>query len=389
MVKKRNIVVFTGSRADYGILLPLLKAIQKDPVLDLKLVVSGTHLLPEFGLTVRDIENEGFRIDEKIEIVVGSDSPNAICKSMGLAFIQFGDTFKRVGSDIIVLLGDRYETFCAAGCALMNNIPVAHIHGGELSSGAVDDSLRHAISKMSHIHFTSSEVYRRRVIQLGEQPENVHNVGSLAVEKIKLSSTGSPKEFFQFLGFSQSTKFFLVTYHPETIRPSHTYNDFKSVLNALSKKEFSDYYIVFTKANSDSSGRGINQMIEAFINRNSQRSILFSSMGHQNYITALKYASAMVGNSSSGIIEAPSFKLPVVNIGERQLGRLRAENVIDCRPVEEEIVHAIQKGLSKEFHLEISRMVNPFEQENTSLKIVSILASAEIENICEKKFHDC
>ncbi len=388
MTNIRKICVFSGTRAEYGLLSSLIKRIHQDTSLDLSLLVSGTHLSPEFGYTYQEIEADGFHIDEKIEILVSSDSPSGVCKSMGLGLIQFTDAIERLDPDIIILLGDRYETFCLAAAALVNNIPVAHIHGGESSYGAIDESFRHAITKMSHLHFTSSQIYRDRVIQLGEHPDKVFNVGALGVENIKSIPFLSEKDLNTLTGFDTPRPFFLITFHPETVKKSSVKIDFQDILNALTNKNFLEYNLIFTKANADSHGRKINQMIDAFVEKNCDRAVVFSSMGQKNYLSAMRYAKLVIGNSSSGILEAPSFKVPVVNIGQRQDGRLRADNVIDCSCDETQIISAMNTGLSDPFVLKIQTMKNPFEKNNTAMQILTVIKNIELNKLCSKQFYD-
>ncbi|MFH2091047.1 MAG: UDP-N-acetylglucosamine 2-epimerase [Pseudomonadota bacterium] len=388
MNKKKKICVFSGTRAEYGLLNPLIQKIKADACFDLCLIVSGTHLSPEFGMTFQQIEADGVYIDEKIEILVSSDSPSGVCKSLGLGLIQFTDAITRLNPDMMVLLGDRYETFAMAVAAVVNTIPIAHIHGGESTVGAIDESFRHAITKMSHLHFTCAEPYRDRVIQLGEHPDRVFNVGALGVENIKTMSLLSKQDFYQQMGFDRGDAFFLVTYHPVTLEGSKTARCFDSLLEALSSDRFKDFKIILTKANADKDGRLINQRIDDFVEKNQKRAMAFDSMGQLRYLSAMQYCTLVIGNSSSGIIEAPGFKVPVVNIGNRQKGRIKAMNIIDCEDQTDKIVQAVQTGLSTRFKNLLVNMESPFEKPSTSSAITDILKTVNLSDIQFKEFYD-
>ena len=389
MVKKdkecRKICIFTGSRAEYGLLKPLMDEIDRDPELVLQIMVSGMHLSPEYGLTYMEVEKDGFHIDEKIEILLSSDSSIGICKSTGLGLISFGEAFQRLEPDILVVLGDRFETFAAAAGAMIKQIPIAHIHGGEITLGAIDEQIRHAITKMSHVHFTSTQKYKDRVVQLGEIPENVHNVGALGVENIKKLDLLTKEKFEEIAGFYIPDKSFLVTYHPVPLEKKDSMAQLENLFRALD--DFETYFIIFTKSNSDEQGRIINKMIDRYC-QSRDRAVSVTSLGQLLYLSALKYARAVVGNSSSGIIEAPSLKIPTVNIGSRQQGRIQAESIIDCRPISDDISKALAKAVSSEFRREIHRVINPYEKENTAKEIKQILKSVRLDSIMKKKFHD-
>lgn len=388
MKGKRNICVFSGTRAEYGLLNPLMRAIREDDSLNLGIMVSGAHLSPEFGLTYQYIESDGFHIDEKIEMLVSSDTSSGICKSMGLGLIQFSDAIKRLNPDIIVLLGDRYEAFSVAVAALVNNIPIAHIHGGESSYGSIDESFRHAITKMSNLHFTCAEQYHDRVVQLGEHPDRVFDVGSLGVENIQTISLLPKEKFYKQMGFDIKDSFFLVTYHPVTLELSKTAEHFEDILKALSMSEFEKNKIIFTKANADSAGRRINKRIDEFVCENKTRAISFDSMGQLRYLSAMQYCSLVIGNSSSGILEAPSFKVPVINVGNRQKGRLKSDNIIDCKPMKNQIIQAMQRGLSNSFIDSLGNMKSPFEKASTANQIKNIIKSIDLSDLTLKEFCD-
>ena len=383
---KRKICIVTGTRAEYGLLSGLMKEIDSDPDLDLKIIATCMHLSPEFGLTYEEIEKDGFKIDKKIEMLLSSDTPIGVSKSMGLAHISFCEANADLKPDIIVLLGDRSETFCAASVATVAHIPIAHIHGGEVTEGAIDDQFRHAITKMSHLHFTSTEDYRRRVIQMGEEPERVFNVGSLGVENIRKYELLSKERLEEEIGFSLGERSILVTFHPVTSGHSQAMIEFNNLLEAIDS--LADVKVIFTKANADEGGRQINRLIDDYVSRNKLKSISFSSMGNLRYLSAMKNVTAIVGNSSSGIIEAPSLKTVSVNIGIRQKGRIKAKSVIDCQGSKEAIEEALETAFSFEFKGPAGDVFNPYEKEGTSKKIKEIMMKLDLKNILRKKFHD-
>lgn len=382
----RKVCVITGTRADFGLLRPLIRLIADDTELHLQLSVTGMHLSPEFGLTFKEIEQAGFNIDEKIEILLSSDTPVGISKSMGLAMIGFAEAFERLKPDMILVLGDRFEIFSAAAAAPVCRIPIAHIHGGETTEGAIDEAFRHSITKMSHLHFTSTEEYRQRVIQLGEQPERVFNVGALGVENIRRLDLLSQKELESIIGFELGPQCILVTFHPVTLEHATSEIQFQNLLDAL--EEFPNLRVIFTKSNADTEGRIINRMIDKYVSHNGQRAIGITSMGQINYLSTMKYMDAVVGNSSSGIIEAPSMKTPTVNIGDRQKGRVRAKSIIDCEPEKEDIRRALTRALSSEFKSSIKTVNNPYEKENTAKNIKEVIRNFDLESILKKRFHD-
>lgn len=383
----KKICIVTGTRAEYGLLMPLLKKIEQSKDFMLQLVVTGMHLSPEFGSTYQLIEDDGFHIDEKVEILMSSDTPVGISKSMGLGMISFSESYERLKPDMIVLLGDRYETFVAAAAASIARIPIAHLHGGETTEGAFDEAFRHAITKMSWLHFTSTEEYRQRVIQLGEQPERVFNVGAIGIENIINLPLMSQEELEDNLGIVFKSNLLLVTFHPVTLENETSQTQFQYLLEALERIE--DTTIIFTKANADTDGRIINKMIDQFTSNNSENTLAFVSMGQIRYLSAMKYASVVIGNSSSGIIEAPSFKVPTVNIGDRQKGRIQANSTINCEPTVESIESAIQKALSEEFQLDIKALINPYGDGQVSGKILQQMTKAFEQKISLKKtFYD-
>lgn len=381
----RKICVVTGTRAEYGLLYWLMKEIQNNSNLNLQIVVTGMHLSPEFGYTFNEIEKDGFKIDKKIEMLLSADSPISISKSMGLAQISFSEAFDDLSPDILVLLGDRYETFSAASSAMISNIPIAHIHGGETTEGAIDESMRHAITKMSHIHFTAMKSYSDRVIQLGENPMNVFNVGGLGIENIIKLKLLNKNEFENSISFKLAKKNILVTFHPVTLELNSSATQFQELLDAIDTLK--DTNIIFTKCNSDANGRVINHMIDIYVSKRNN-SISFTSLGQLRYLSALKHVDMVIGNSSSGIAEVPSFKIPTINIGDRQKGRIKAASIIDCKPEKNEIINAFNRANHKNFHKILKNVINPYGDGIASKKIVKVLNSVELKNILKKKFYN-
>lgn len=387
MNMKRRICVVTGSRAEYGLLLPLLKRIAADPDLYLQIIVTGMHLSSEFGLTYREIERDGFIIDEKVETVLSSDTPTGIIKSMGLGLIGFADALNRLKPDIMVVLGDRYEIMVAAQAAMIHSIPIAHIHGGEVTEGAIDDSIRHAITKMSHLHFVSTSDYRNRVIQLGELPERVFNTGAIGIDNIIELELLDQKEFEELIEFKLGKQNFLVTYHPVTLSDSNS--DMLITELFLALDSFPEASIIFTKPNSDADGRIISQMIDEYVQRNTKRAVAHTSLGQLRYLSAIRHVDVVIGNSSSGIIEAPLFHKPTVNIGPRQTGRIKASSIIDSGESSVAIIEAIDKALSGIYREENSQLqLSPYGEGNTAVQIIDVLKHITLDRIVYKKFYD-
>ncbi len=384
-MNKRKICVVTGTRAEYGLLYWLMKEIEADSELELQLIVTGMHLSPEFGLTYKEIEKE-FKIDKKIEMLLSSDTSISISKSMGLAQISFAESYEELKPDIVVVLGDRYEIFSATSTAMIAKIPVAHLHGGERTEGAFDESIRHSITKMSYLHFTATQEYKNRVIQLGEHPNRVFNVGGMGIENIKRLKLLNKKEFEKSIEFKLNKKNILVTFHPVTLENSTAKEQFQELLDAIDEQE--DTNIIFTKANSDTDGRVINQMIDEYVLKNSDKSICFTSLGQLRYLSALQFVDVVVGNSSSGLIEAPSFKIGTINIGDRQKGRIKAQSVIDCEPKKEEILKAFYKLYSDAFKELLKITKNPYGEGYASSKIIEKIKKNDFENILKKSFYD-
>lgn len=381
----RKICVVTGTRAEYGLLYWLMKEIQSDVSLELQVVVTGMHLSPEFGLTYKEIEKE-FSINKKIEMLLSSDTPIGISKSMGLAMISFAEAYAELNSDIVVVLGDRYEIFSAVSAAMIARIPIAHIHGGETTEGAFDEAIRHSITKMSHLHFVATEEYRQRVIQLGEGPERVFNFGAPGLDCVYKLSLLSKDEFEKSIGFKLGKKNLLVTFHPVTLEKSTAQDQFQQLLDALDSLQ--DTHIIFTKANADTDGRIINVMIDSYVSANLNKSIAFTSLGQLRYLSALQYVDAVIGNSSSGLIEAPSFKIGTINIGDRQKGRIKADSVIGCTPERDEIICAIRQLYSSSFQDSLHEVANPYGVGGASKKIADTLRSHQLAQLLKKIFND-
>ena len=385
-MKKRKICVVTGTRAEYGLLRWLMDGINKSTKLDLQIVATGMHLSPEFGLTYQEIENDGFKIDKKIEMLLSADTPSSISKSTGLGLIGFSDAFCELNPDIVIVLGDRYEVLSASLAAMFENIPIAHIHGGETTAGAFDEAIRHSITKMSWWHFVAADEYEKRVIQLGENPGRVFNVGGLGVDAIKKTNLLSKDELMIKTGIKFDKKNLLITYHPVTLENKTSQQDFKSLLDVLSK--IKDINLIFTMPNADSDGRIIKKMINGFVFNQSERSISFTSMGSLNYLSTLQYVDGVVGNSSSGLAEAPTFKIGTINIGDRQKGRLKANSVIDCEPTKKAIKKALDKLYSKNFQRNIDTVKNPYGEGDAIEKIMKLLINQPIPAEIKKEFHD-
>jgi GDP/UDP-N,N'-diacetylbacillosamine 2-epimerase (hydrolysing) len=384
-MKKRKLCVVTGTRADYGLLYWLMKEIEHEHSLTLQLIVTGMHLSPEFGLTYKEIEKE-FTIDKKIEILLSSDTPIGISKSMGLAQISFAEAYEALQPDIVVILGDRFEIFSAVSSAMVARIPLAHLHGGEATQGVIDESIRHAITKMSHLHFTSTQEYKQRVIQLGENPQRVFYVGALGIDNIKKLPLMDKTTFEKSINFTLSKRNLLVTFHPVTLEIASAKKQFSELLDALQTLQHT--HIIFTKANSDTDGRIINAMIDAYVQKYKQTSIAFTSMGQLKYLSALQYVDGVIGNSSSGILEAPSFKIGTINIGDRQKGRVQAKSIINALPQKQSILQALHKLYTQEFQSTLKKVKNPYEKEETATKIVKVLKNYTLDNILKKEFYD-
>jgi GDP/UDP-N,N'-diacetylbacillosamine 2-epimerase (hydrolysing) len=385
-MKKRKICVVTGSRAEYGLLHWLMRSLKDDPSLELQIIATGMHLSPEFGLTYREIEKDGFTINRKIEMLLSSDTPSAISKSTGIGLIGFADAYHELDPDIVVVLGDRFEILAASIAALFAKIPIGHIHGGETTTGAFDEAIRHSITKMAWWHFVAADEYKKRVVQLGENPVRVFNVGGLGVDAIKKTKLLSKKELMEDTGIKFGKKNLLVTFHPVTLEKQTSRKHFQSLLDALDTLD--DTNIIFTAPNADTDSRIIKKMINDFVSTHHGNAIDFTSMGQLNYLSTLQFVDCVIGNSSSGITEAPTFKIGTINIGDRQKGRLKAESVIDCQPNRDSIKRAINTIYSHEFQAILSNVKNHYGDGNAIEKILSALKNTPLPLELKKDFYN-
>lgn len=381
----RKICVITSSRADYGLLQWVMQGIKDDPELQLQIIATGMHLSPLFGLTYKTIENDGFNIDFKLNILGLSDSPLAISKSMGLAMTGVAKALEVLQPDIIVVLGDRFEIFACTAAALVSRIPVAHLNGGEVTIGALDESFRHSITKMSHLHFVATEEYKSRVIQLGENPNNVFLVGGTGIDSMKNLKLLSRAELESSLDVELGKKSLLITFHPATLSNDVPKQEMKELLDALSS--LTDTTLIFTMPNADTGGHTIKTLIDEFV-INHKNAKAFTSLGQLNYLSCLAQVDGVIGNSSSGITEAPSFKKGTINIGNRQLGRVQARSIINCGPYASEIRKALEILYSENFRSCLEKTKNPYGEGGASLKIVEVLKECSLEKITQKEFHD-
>lgn len=382
---RKRICVVTGSRAEYGLLFYLIKRIQESSCLELQIIATGMHLSPEYGLTVRDIEADGFTVDRKVDMLLSSSTAIGVTKSMGLGMIGFADALAELQPDLVLVLGDRYEIFAAVSAAMIAQIPIAHLHGGERTEGAFDEAIRHSITKMSHLHFVAAEEYRRRVIQLGEEPERVFCVGGLGVDNIKRLKLLSRTELETALDFKLGSRNLLVTFHPVTLGHNTNTRQMEELLGALSELE--DTHIVFTMPNSDPEGRLLFAQIEEFC-KHRVHARAYTSLGQLRYLSCIEHFDGVIGNSSSGLLEVPSFKKGTINIGDRQRGRLRAESVIDCEPVRVSIRSALERLYSRQFAAQLSNVENPYGNGGASEAIVKVLEQCSLDDLLKKCFYD-
>lgn len=382
----KKICVVTGTRAEYGLLRWLMEGIRNSSCLSLQLLVTGSHLSHEFGLTYKAIEEDGFRIDRKVEMLLSSDTPVGVTKSMGLALCGFADALADLQPDLLLVLGDRYEILAAASAAMLARIPVAHLHGGELTEGACDDAIRHALTKMSHLHFVAAEEYRRRVLQLGEADDRVFLVGGLGIDNIRRLPLLERDELEKSLDFSLGQKNLLVTFHPATLHAGQAAGQMQELLAALASLK--ETHIIFTMPNADTEGRGLFGLIEAFVAERPLTAKAYGSLGQLRYLSAVRWVDGVVGNSSSGIIEVPSLGKGTINIGDRQDGRLRAASVIDCQPEHGSILTALETLYSSQFQSILKNVENPYGSGGASEKIVRILEAVDTDSLLRKKFID-
>lgn len=364
---KRKICIVTGTRADYGHLFWLMKEIQDDPDLELQIIATCMHLSPEFGLTYRSIEKDGYRIDRKIDMLLSNDSPVAVSKSVGLGMIGFADAYEQLKPDLIVALGDRYEMLASCAAAVLARVPIAHIHGGEITNGAYDESIRHSITKMATYHFVATEEYRRRVLQLGEEASRVFCYGAPGIDNIRRLKLMRREEFEKTAGIKLGKRNILSTFHPPTLDDIAPESQFEQLLSAFDK--LNDTKIIFTYPNADVGSSPLIEMLSGYVRKNKEKCHLVRSLGQLKYLSALQFVDAVVGNSSSGIIEAPSFCIPTINIGDRQDGRVMCPTVITCEPKEREISMALDKAFSKSFRDSIKNAINPYGDGTASCKI--------------------
>jgi GDP/UDP-N,N'-diacetylbacillosamine 2-epimerase (hydrolysing) len=381
-----KICVVTGSRAEFGLLTPLLNILKEDKAFNIQLLVTGMHLSPEFGNTYKNIEEAGFRIDEKVEMLLSADTTTATVKSTGLGMIGYADALDRLNPAWILVLGDRFETFAAAVSAYLKKIPIIHLHGGEVTAGATDEGLRHSITKFASLHFTATEEYRKRVLQLGERDDMAFNVGAIGLDNVYELPLLEKGQLEQTLNLNLVKPFILVTYHPETLSDQSCEDQIRELFDALD--EVPEVQVIITMPNADASGRTIIQLIKEYVAQNKDRAIAFTSLGQLRYLSLMKYAVAVLGNSSSGIIEAPTLGIPTINIGDRQKGRVAAISVINCDPQKKSIVAALKKALENEFQQKCKKVENPYGFGGTSKMIVAKLKEFIPSTSLKKEFID-
>lgn len=382
----KTITVLTATRAEYGLLSPIIKALKKCPEFCVKVVATGAHLSPEFGLTYKEIEKDGIKIDKKIEILLSADTPSAISKSMGLAMLGFADYFAESRPDALLVLGDRYESLAVCCAAMNERIPIIHLYGGETTEGAVDEAVRHAITKLSYLHLTSTEDYRKRVIQLGENPKRIYTVGGIGIENALNVPLFSKEQLETELDFKLDCSYAVVTFHPVTLEGASAEEQCKELLGAFDRHP--EFKYIVTKANADTNGRVINRLMEEYANKHNNVRV-YDSLGMKKYLSALKYADMVVGNSSSGLLEVPSFKIPTINIGDRQKGRIRATSILDVEPNADKIAVAMSHVLEPDFQKVCQNTVNPYGDGNTSEKVVAAIKGMFSDGIeLKKKFYD-
>lgn len=381
----RKICIITGTRAEYGLLRRVMRGIKDDSELSLQVIATGMHLSPEFGQTYQEIERDGFHIDQKVEMLMSSDTSVGVTKSMGLGLIGFADALNQLQPDIVVVLGDRFEIFVAVSACLVARIPVAHLHGGEITEGAIDEALRHSITKMSHLHFVAAEEYWKRVVQLGETPSNVFMVGGLGVDNVKYMQLLDRTELEVDLGLHFDKRNLLITFHPTTLDNSSASIQMRELLTSLAN--LADTQLIFTMPNADTDSRGIVNLINEFVSQR-KNAHSFKSLGQLRYLSCLAQVDAVIGNSSSGLTEAPSFKKGTINIGDRQKGRLEANSVINCEPNAIEITQALNQLYSEAFQASLIQVSNPYGDGGASDKILMILKNIDINGVLKKSFYD-
>lgn len=383
----RRIAVFTGTRAEYGLMYWIIRGLSESPLAELQLYVGGMHLSPEFGRTINQIESDGFEVTEKLEFLLSSDTPVGVAKSMGLALIAAADSLQRTNPDLMLVLGDRFESMAICQAAMVAQIPIAHIHGGEITEGLIDEAVRHSITKMAHLHFTATEEYRQRVIQLGERPNRVYNFGAPGIDSIKKLSLMGIEELSKSIDFDiKSSPYIVVTYHPVTLDKDGAISALKQLLSALA--EYPDHKFIITYPNADTHGRGLILLLEEFKEKYPEQVLLVKSLGQLRYLSVLKYCELVIGNSSSGLIEAPTFNVPTINIGNRQQGRIAGDTVIHCDGDKDSITRALKLANSTDFKEKCRVANNPYGQGNSSQRILDIILTCPLTNMVYKRFYD-
>lgn len=381
----RKICIITGTRAEYGLMRWVMQGIKDDSELTLQVIATGMHLSPEFGLTYQAIEQDGFQIDRKVEMLTSSDTPVGIAKSMGLGLIGFADALNELRPDLIVVLGDRFEIFSAVSAALVARIPVAHLHGGEATEGLIDEAIRHSITKMSHLHFVAAEAYRQRVIQLGEQPDRVFLVGGLGIDNIKRLQLLDRAALETSLDFKLGPKNLLITFHPVTLETATAANQMEELLAALATLH--DTQLIFTLPNADTDGRTLIKRVEQFVAQH-PNARAYTSLGQLRYLSCIAQVDGVVGNSSSGLAEVPTFKKGTINIGDRQRGRLQAASVINCEPSRNSIAAALEQLYSTDFQASLRQVINPYGEGGASAAIISTIKTVSLDGLLKKRFFD-
>jgi len=381
----KKICIVTGGRSDYDLLRVVMVELNECPDIELQIIATGMHLSPEFGLTYQKIKEDGFTVDREIEVLISSDSPVGVAKSMGLGLISFSEAFNQLNPDMILVLGDRFEIFSAVSAALVARIPVAHLHGGELTEGAYDEALRHSITKMSHLHFVATDEYRKRVIQLGEDPNKVFVVGGLGVDAIRQFDLLDKESLEKSLNFKFGLRNLLITFHPATLSQTDARHQMQEILAGL--ESLTSVNFIFTMPNSDNGSRALIREIKNFVASRSNAS-LYTSLGQHRYLSCLQHVDGVVGNSSSGLTEVPSFKKGTINIGNRQRGRIQANSVINCEPTEQGVSASLEKLFSTEFQKSLVDVINPYGDGGAGKKIVDVIRNYPFENLCNKVFFD-
>lgn len=381
----KKIAIVTGTRAEFGLLRPLIDSIHRSEEFELQLMVTAMHLSPEFGYTITEIESFNYKVSKKIECLLSSDSAVGVSKSIGLAMIGFADAFEELRPDFVFILGDRSEMLAAATAAMIANVPIGHLHGGETTEGAYDESIRHAITKMSYLHFASTDTYKKRIVQLGEAPDRVFNTGAIGLDSIQNLKLLSRQEFENSIEFILGERNILITFHPVTLEENTARDQFQNILDTLDTLHSTK--LIFTYANSDKSGRIINEMIKEFVARNKHKSVSFKSLGQLRYLSALQYVDVVLGNSSSGIIEVPYFHIPTINIGDRQKGRVFPMSVLEAEPSPSSLESALKKAFNSSFREKIKLQDQIYGNGNAVNKIIDVLTNTSIYDL-KKRFYD-